>query len=295
MGRVTAINPGELRRLLGVHGLRPSRALGQHFLADPNTARRIALLARVGPGDHVLEIGPGVGSLTVALVAAERARHRARARPSPSPGARRRPGPGRGGGIGAGRAGRRARRRPRRSARRDTTRDGVEPPVQRRGSDRDAAPLRRADHRTDARDGAARGRRPPRRRSGHEGLRLGLGPGRLLRDGETRRARPPDGVPAAAEGRLRARRAGPAPRTTGRRSVGRAALRPRTGRVLSAPQDAAAGAAHRVGGWDRAALAAAGIDPAARAETLDLETWAALARVVAADDTPRPAADGREP
>jgi 16S rRNA (adenine1518-N6/adenine1519-N6)-dimethyltransferase len=68
MGRVTAINPGELRRLLGDHGLRPSRALGQHFLADPNTARRIAALAGIKPGDRVLEIGPGVGSLTVALV-----------------------------------------------------------------------------------------------------------------------------------------------------------------------------------------------------------------------------------
>lgn len=67
MGHVTAINPGELRSLLGAHGLRPSRALGQHFLADPNTARRIVTLAGVGPGDHVLEIGPGVGSLTVAL------------------------------------------------------------------------------------------------------------------------------------------------------------------------------------------------------------------------------------
>ena len=70
MGRVTAINPGELRRLLSAHGLRPSRALGQHFLADPNTARRIVTLAGVGPGDRVLEIGPGVGSLTVALAGA---------------------------------------------------------------------------------------------------------------------------------------------------------------------------------------------------------------------------------
>jgi 16S rRNA (adenine1518-N6/adenine1519-N6)-dimethyltransferase len=67
---VTAINPGELRHLLSAHGLRPSRALGQHFLADPNTARRIVGLAGVGPGDHVLEVGPGVGSLTVALAAA---------------------------------------------------------------------------------------------------------------------------------------------------------------------------------------------------------------------------------
>lgn len=54
--------------LLARHGLHPSRALGQNFVADPNTVRRIARLASVGPGDRVLEIGPGLGSLTLALV-----------------------------------------------------------------------------------------------------------------------------------------------------------------------------------------------------------------------------------
>jgi 16S rRNA (adenine1518-N6/adenine1519-N6)-dimethyltransferase len=53
--------------LLETHGLRPSRALGQNFVADPNTVRRIARLAQVGPGDRVLEVGPGLGSLTLAL------------------------------------------------------------------------------------------------------------------------------------------------------------------------------------------------------------------------------------
>jgi 16S rRNA (adenine1518-N6/adenine1519-N6)-dimethyltransferase len=53
--------------LLEGHGLRPSRALGQNFVADPNTVRRIARLAGVGPGDRVLEIGAGLGSLTLAL------------------------------------------------------------------------------------------------------------------------------------------------------------------------------------------------------------------------------------
>lgn len=51
------------------HGVRPSRALGQNFLADPNLAERIARLAGVGPHDEVIEVGPGLGSLTVALAA----------------------------------------------------------------------------------------------------------------------------------------------------------------------------------------------------------------------------------
>jgi 16S rRNA (adenine1518-N6/adenine1519-N6)-dimethyltransferase len=58
----------ELTTLLETHGLRPSRALGQNFVVDPNTVRRIARLAGVGAGDLVLEIGAGLGSLTLALV-----------------------------------------------------------------------------------------------------------------------------------------------------------------------------------------------------------------------------------
>jgi 16S rRNA (adenine1518-N6/adenine1519-N6)-dimethyltransferase len=53
--------------LLTANGLHPSRALGQNFVADPNTVRRIARLAAVGPGDRVVEVGPGLGSLTLAL------------------------------------------------------------------------------------------------------------------------------------------------------------------------------------------------------------------------------------
>lgn len=49
------------------HDLGPSRALGQNFVVDPNTVRRIARLARVGPDTPVVEIGAGLGSLTLAL------------------------------------------------------------------------------------------------------------------------------------------------------------------------------------------------------------------------------------
>ncbi len=61
------LTPRQVTDLLARHGLRPSRALGQNFVADPNTVRRIARLAGVGPGDRVLEVGPGLGSLTLAL------------------------------------------------------------------------------------------------------------------------------------------------------------------------------------------------------------------------------------
>jgi 16S rRNA (adenine1518-N6/adenine1519-N6)-dimethyltransferase len=55
-------------RLLEEHAVSPSRALGQNFVADANTVRRIARLAGVGPGDRVVEIGAGLGALTLALI-----------------------------------------------------------------------------------------------------------------------------------------------------------------------------------------------------------------------------------
>lgn len=57
----------KIHELLTSGGLAPRRDLGQNFVADPNTVRKIAALASVGPGDHVVEIGAGLGSLTVAL------------------------------------------------------------------------------------------------------------------------------------------------------------------------------------------------------------------------------------
>ncbi len=58
----------EIHELLLSNDLHPSRALGQNFVADGNTVRRIARLAGVGPGTRVVEIGAGLGSLTLALV-----------------------------------------------------------------------------------------------------------------------------------------------------------------------------------------------------------------------------------
>ena len=61
------LSGADVRRLLDTYGLAPSRARGQNFVVDPNTVRRIARLAGVGAGDRVVEIGAGLGSLTLAL------------------------------------------------------------------------------------------------------------------------------------------------------------------------------------------------------------------------------------
>lgn len=58
-----------VRDLAARHGIRPSKSLGQHFLVDPNLARAIADASGAGPGDHVADVGAGLGSLTLALAA----------------------------------------------------------------------------------------------------------------------------------------------------------------------------------------------------------------------------------
>ena len=60
----------ELDRLSRAHGLRYSKALGQNFLTDRNVLEKIAEAAGLSPDDHVIEIGPGLGALTVFLAQA---------------------------------------------------------------------------------------------------------------------------------------------------------------------------------------------------------------------------------
>jgi 16S rRNA (adenine1518-N6/adenine1519-N6)-dimethyltransferase len=67
----TLLTATQIRDLARRHGFRPSKALGQNFVVDPNTIRRIVRLAEISADDRVLEVGAGVGALTVAL--AERA------------------------------------------------------------------------------------------------------------------------------------------------------------------------------------------------------------------------------
>jgi 16S rRNA (adenine1518-N6/adenine1519-N6)-dimethyltransferase len=58
-----------VRSLAATLGLRPTKQRGQNFVIDPNTVRRIVRAADLSPGEVVLEVGPGLGSLTLALLA----------------------------------------------------------------------------------------------------------------------------------------------------------------------------------------------------------------------------------
>lgn len=62
------LGAGDVKRLLAEAGVRPSKYRGQNFLADPNIVRRIVRTAGVVHGDRVLEVGVGLGSLTVGLL-----------------------------------------------------------------------------------------------------------------------------------------------------------------------------------------------------------------------------------
>ncbi|PRY01815.1 16S rRNA (adenine(1518)-N(6)/adenine(1519)-N(6))-dimethyltransferase RsmA [Allonocardiopsis opalescens] len=66
------LGPAEIRALADRLGVRPTKTLGQNFVIDQGTVRRIVRTAGVGPGDVVVEVGPGLGSLTLALLAAAR-------------------------------------------------------------------------------------------------------------------------------------------------------------------------------------------------------------------------------
>ena len=64
------LGPAEIREIAGRLGIRPAKRLGQNFVVDPGTVRRIVTLAGVSPDDVVLEVGPGFGSLTLGLIGA---------------------------------------------------------------------------------------------------------------------------------------------------------------------------------------------------------------------------------
>ena len=62
---MTLLGPSEIRDLADQLDLQPTKKLGQNFVVDGNTVRKIVRTARVEAGDEVLEVGPGLGSLTL--------------------------------------------------------------------------------------------------------------------------------------------------------------------------------------------------------------------------------------
>jgi len=67
---VELLGPGQIRELAGRAGVRPTRTLGQNFVLDAGTVRKIVRQADVAPGETVVEVGPGLGSLTLGLLEA---------------------------------------------------------------------------------------------------------------------------------------------------------------------------------------------------------------------------------
>ncbi|HWO50730.1 MAG TPA: 16S rRNA (adenine(1518)-N(6)/adenine(1519)-N(6))-dimethyltransferase RsmA [Ornithinibacter sp.] len=65
---VPLLGAAEIRSLAARHGIRPTKQWGQNFVVDGNTVRRIVRVAGVGADDTVVEVGPGLGSLTLALL-----------------------------------------------------------------------------------------------------------------------------------------------------------------------------------------------------------------------------------
>lgn len=64
------LGPAEVRELAERLGVAPTKKLGQNFVIDPNTVRKIVRLAGVEAGDSVVEVGPGLGSLTLGILEA---------------------------------------------------------------------------------------------------------------------------------------------------------------------------------------------------------------------------------
>ena len=68
MATAQLLGPAEIRELAAELDVTPTKKLGQNFLHDPNTVRRIVAAAELSPDDHVVEVGPGLGSLTLGLI-----------------------------------------------------------------------------------------------------------------------------------------------------------------------------------------------------------------------------------
>ncbi|CAN5436220.1 hypothetical protein BH10ACT4_BH10ACT4_03530 [soil metagenome] len=67
---MSLLGPAEIRDLADLLGIQPTKKLGQNFVIDANTVRRIVKAAGIVAGQSVVEVGPGLGSLTLGLLEA---------------------------------------------------------------------------------------------------------------------------------------------------------------------------------------------------------------------------------
>ena len=70
MSEVKLLTPRDVREICAALHIQPTKTLGQNFVHDAGTVRKIVKAANVVAGEHVLEIGPGLGSLTLGLLEA---------------------------------------------------------------------------------------------------------------------------------------------------------------------------------------------------------------------------------
>ena len=221
---VTLLGASEIRALAAELDVTPTKKLGQNFVVDANSVRRIVQVARVQPGERVVEIGPGLGSLTLAVletgasVTAVEIDHRLAAPPCRDRGrARRRRRCARG---------RRCRCAACDGAARRTHGAGCEPSLQRLGPGAAALPRDLPVPAARRRHGAGRGRRTTRSPAGLEDLRRAECEGGLVRTVAPRGHRLEAGVLAGAQRRQRAGRVHPRRRScAGRRRSGSAPSR----------------------------------------------------------------------
>lgn len=68
MNSITLLGAAEIREIADQLDIKPSKSLGQNFVIDANTCQKIVRLAAVESNDHVVEVGPGIGSLTLAIL-----------------------------------------------------------------------------------------------------------------------------------------------------------------------------------------------------------------------------------
>ena len=277
--RVT-LSPRQISDLLTTHGLRPSRALGQNFVTDANTVRRIARLAEVGPGRPGARDRAGAGLADPGPGGDRRRGHRRRGRSAPAPGAR-----------GGGRPGRRPARPRRRHdhglgrGARDRSPAGswwptcptTSPPRWWPTSWTGCRPSSRMVIMVQREVGERLVARP-----GRPAVRGRLGEGRLLGRGVGGRLRAPHRVPAPtrrSDSALVSIRRRPAPAVDPATVDADDAVRAGPGRLRQAPQDAAAVAGRD---WSRPAPSRRRrCKPDSRAENLDLDAWGRLAAAAA--------------